>query len=179
MAKAFLRDYLRSQKPEDLAAYFGRERLSRIPAECFEDGRLEAALSIITETERRRAEKAAHEAYLDTLDPELRSHRRLVLNPDGNHKLGESELLALAQQSLERDRAEAARRASEAEEWRRIMSVNSEPVVRAILERISAAHRRGNWPAYEAAVNDYRMALEERGVKPPPWTDLNTWRDAS
>jgi hypothetical protein len=169
LVKEFLRQHLGRglDQTEELAA-LGRKRLAKIPTDCFMDGQLAAALTIIEREERRQAEMAKHNAYLDTLDPDLRWHRRIVLNMGDNHKLSEDDLIAAARRSLQREQAENARRKIEVEENNRRMVVNAKPEVQAIISNMHAARTRGDEAQHKTLVTDYVAALRKHGAKPPP-----------
>ena len=115
LAKDFLRGWLDDgqKRVKDLAD-LGRERLARIPTDCFMDGQLAAAHARIEELEHQLAEDAKHKAYLETLDPDLHRHRRVVLNTGDNRRLSEDDLIAAAEFSLQREREEDERRKSKA-----------------------------------------------------------------
>jgi hypothetical protein len=169
VAKSFLRDYLGHGQDvvKDLAE-LGRERLAKIPSDCFMDGQLATALAIIEKAEHRQVEISKHDAYLDTLAPDLRWHRRIVLNTGDNHKLSEDDLIAAARQSLQSELAEEARRKIEIEECNRRKVVSAKPEVQAIISNMRAASKRGDEAQHKALVADFVAVLRKHGAKPPP-----------
>jgi hypothetical protein len=169
LVKEFLRHHLgRGLDLTEKLAALGRERLAMIPIHCFMDAQLATALALIEKEERRQAEIAKHNAYLDALEPDLRRHRRIVLNTGDNHKLGEDDLIAAARRSLQREQAEDARRKIKVEENNRRMVVNAKPEVQAIINNMHAARTRGDEAQHNALVADYVAALRKHGAKPPP-----------
>ena len=165
LVKQLLRERLSYRSGLDLPK-LGRDRLARIPVDCFMNGQLESAWAEIGKEEQRQNEIAAHNAYLESLDPDLRRHRRKVLNMDENHKIGEAALMELAQASLARERAEAERRKIEAEDDRKRIAANAKPEVQAAIERLQRA--RNNSTEWGAALRDYLALLTKEGAKPPP-----------
>jgi hypothetical protein len=167
LVKQFLRDHLDSGRNlvPKLAA-LGRERLAKIPTECFNAGQREAALAAIETEEKHQAEIVAHNAYLESLDPDLRRHRRDLFNFGDDKTLPEDELIALARASLERERREEVRRQTDLEENNKRIAASLQPDVKAAMDRMHAnIGRESEW---SKALADYVAALAKHGAKPPP-----------
>jgi hypothetical protein len=76
---ALVENALRGELRDQLGlGHLRRERLMEIPEGRFELGQRDEALAQVAERERKEAEVKKHEAYLASLDPELRSARRLM-----------------------------------------------------------------------------------------------------
>lgn len=169
LVRAYLSAYLDAGAERiKTLAMLGRERLARIPKACFVVGQLEGALEAIEQEERKAAEITRHNAYLATLDPDLRRHRRVVLNTGDNHKLSEAELIAEAKRALERERRENALRAAESEEESKRSLAHLAPEMQAVLDAMRKTARSGDAEARKRAVQDYIAALAKHGAKPPP-----------
>lgn len=166
MVKDFLATYLSYGHDQNLVG-LGRERLYRIPADCFGDGQRSKALKVIADQEAQWEADTRHSAYLNSLDPDLRRHRRVALNIGDNHLLSEEELLAAAEVSLRREREENARRSQDAADDQRRAEVNGFANVRSLIQRMHA-YAPGNGEDYEKAVADYVAELAKYGAKPPP-----------
>ena len=167
LVKQFLRDHLDSG--QDLVpklTALGRDRLAKMPTECFNAGQREAALAAIETEEKHQAEIVAHKAYLESLDPELRRHRRNLFNSRDNKTLPEDELIALARASLERERREEVRRQTDLEENNKRIAASLQPDVKAAMDRMHAnIGRESEW---SKALADFVAALAKHGAKPPP-----------
>lgn len=147
----------------------GRERLMRIPPQCFCGDQKEQALATIREIEERKAEAERLEAYLATLDPELRKHRSYVLN-SGRIPRGapEEDIIAEARKSLERKQSEIERQRQDDEEQRKRNEAHAQPEVQEAIERLRAAREQGSGREWDKAFSHYIAVMANRGVKPSP-----------
>ncbi len=163
LVRQILSDHFsRYAQKTNMLAGLGRERLARIPPECFLPGQLEAALDHVVADEKRREEKAKHEAYLSTLGPDLRRHRAHALGGI-DVDIPEADLLERARKSLEAEQEERARRNEEAKEESKRLRANNHPDVQAAI----AAMQSANDDDWDQAVDAYIALLEREGAKAP------------
>lgn len=168
LVKRFLCQHLDRIAAKDLQA-LGRESLAGIPVECFAGGQLASVLAAIAEDEQQKAAQQKHDAYLATLNPELRKHRRIVLNQGENHKLSEEDLIGLAQKAVLQTKSEAARRKQDAMDDEKRRLANMQPDVKAALERMQRVRTiKAGQDEWSSALADYLAALQRHGAKPPP-----------
>lgn len=151
---------------EPLAA-LGRERLGRIPSQCFVGGQLDKARDLIAEIERKRAEEERERAYVASLEPKLREARARVLRSGcwGPAK-PETDLIAEAKKLLEADERNERFRGDLRQQEAARTAAHRQPSVQAATKRMWAAEDAQDEAAWLEAAQSYVAELAAFGAKP-------------
>lgn len=165
LVKQFLKDHLdRGHELNSRLASLGRARLSKIPEECFVRDQQQAILDLVEADEKRREATARHEAYLTTLDPDLRHWRRIALAQADGSKITEQELIERAQTLQAKATEDAKCHAAEAKANRERAIAHNHPDIQAAIAKMQEATGE-DW---DKAVDDYIGLLAREGATPPP-----------